>query len=135
MIILDRAYVRESAHAGDCCGITHIYNFPYSPEAMLYARSRLSGSGLVKRQKAYPAYFRDGNDEYPEQTALDRLKMMISNIEEGNEDRLGRKNGIIEIILNDLQEEWEVILDLDFIKVSTSYNSNSGNTISVYHRK
>lgn len=100
-------------HGGSCCGMNTIKNFWIAPHKKLAARA------------AYP-------NSFPIQSARDRLAAVIRNRESS------RSKGILEIVLVDAELEygWGKILveEFDFVEVNSNINSNSGNTIHVFHR-
>ena len=136
------SYIQESAHGGHNCGVTHIFNFIHStgedgPGLMLQPRFKKSAIQHSAWIASWPHLGLVVNDEYPAQSAGDRLKMMIERIEKGVPDqRIGRPQGVIEItLIEDQLDYWrEFIEALGFKEVSKNKNSNSSNTIYFFHR-
>lgn len=121
-------YFQVSYHGGACCGIKHIWGLPPSPSSTV---------GRKGKQKAGPneatQYYR-GNASFfpitaPLEKASDRLNRIIDYI------KSRRPGGIIEIVLSSHQLlNWrEHLKSIGFVEVNKVRNSNSGNTIHVYH--
>lgn len=126
---------RAHYHGGFCCGITTIYlGNVYSSDNM-WCRARTDNTGnrvtAIDHSQRREKY---GLLPRPAETILDRLDWYIEKIKQP------RPSGIIEIVLatgsekRRKQEPWIPVLEERGFKcVSTAKNSNSGNTIRVYH--
>jgi len=121
--------MRVHNHGGECCGIKHIFGFPYFPKdkvAALPMRKVHQGAGGEMRNP--------GKDFYPGprpvEPAQTRLKALIDYI-------LSDKTGhLVEIVLyKGTAANWhEVLTKKGFRKVSVFHNSNtSGTELHVYH--
>lgn len=138
MLVWPSNYINLRGHGGSCCGMSHILSFPDSPERVLLERK----TGPTQSYKVGSS----AADQFPQQTALERLEGVINNIEKGYTIKYadagieshitGRSQGIIEIVLNHLQlPAWEETLKkLKFKEVNKCKNSNTNNTIHVFHR-
>jgi hypothetical protein len=133
--------LRITCHGGKCCGIKHIFGFPYFP---LYGRE----PKLKKIPFSDPNYFNDEDSRgYPVNT-----KMMVYNLaapEEPLWDRMDRylkylreirPGGIVECTLAKQFGEWDQIklfepslFERGFKMVNEERNSNSNNIFRVYH--
>jgi hypothetical protein len=126
-------------HGGLCCGIKTIHKFPDSPNSTLEEVKATDGQGLSvyesgRRPECRPTVM-------PAETALERLDRLIAHKD---------KNwpyGVIEAVLvsttgaanagkpDSQVAVWGPILEeRGFECVTQCYNSNSWNTIFIYHR-
>lgn len=123
-------YLRRSPHGGHCCGITHVWNFPASPETMLDKREEKSPQSLTDYMAAYPSMANVINEFFPAQTALERLDEILYRIDED------RPQGIVEAVLIAFQVTyWDIVLaERGFKCVNDNMNSNSDHRLYVYHR-
>jgi hypothetical protein len=136
-------------HGGGCCGMSHIYSFPPTPETPLCERAAVTDLNTTYTAQPYgPRHL--AMQALPEETGVERLKRLIDVIEDGTvveaecgadccgyeTDGDGRPYGIIEVVLTEGQAKlWEkTLLSLDFKEVNRCKNSNSMNVIIVYHR-
>lgn len=129
--------VMSKCHGGACCGMTHIWNFPISPNVVLVERLRLNSAEWGKFIEDNPAYLMMTNLSYPIQTAGERLYDVIRDIEQGRPSlKESRPDGILEIVLVAYQlAGWkEILAELSFKEVNSRRNSNSGNICHVFHR-
>lgn len=129
-------FLKRSSHGGFCCGMTHIYTFPFNPDSLCGERKRETPEAWKKARSENPFVGLVYNDYQPTGRAGDRLRNVIKEITEGDLNvSLGRSKGIVEVVLTLGQvKEWEGLLtELGFVCVNTAKNSNSGNTINVYH--
>lgn len=122
-------------HGGKCCGIKTIHSFPYDleytepqlPKVSMDSADQI-GADVRSDQRFYHL-------SAPQETALERLKRYISYV------KGYRPRHVIEVVLADsllnyynLQRIWEpTLLDLGFNLVTSAVNSNSENTIYIYH--
>jgi hypothetical protein len=122
-------------HGGKCCGIKTIYGFErpdyfVSPEEK---RGFICPDEYGHHVSSDTDFF---TDEAPEETELERFDRLIEFCENH------RPNGIIEAVLasSDYKDYnqppfWEEhFLKRNFKLVNQCLNSNSGNTVYVYHR-
>lgn len=133
----NKSYIQESGHGGFCCGMTHIFNFPPMPTSVLNERVAKDKAERTAFIRDYPYQAQVLNDSYPQQTAAERLTQMVASIENGIPNVRGaRPLGIIDIVLTDEQcDFWrDTIEALGFKEVGSNENSNSSNTIRVFHR-
>lgn len=115
------AVVKIYDHGGLCCGMTHIYGFSVGPERVL-------SNEFISQTDAGKVYKYEPEEN---ETALKRFEKAVAAIE------TARPKGIIEVVLIDYQMTlgWKkVLIDCGFQQVSKSKNSNSGNTIYVWHK-
>lgn len=122
--------LRRSGHGGHCCGMTHIWNFPASPETMLDKREEESPKSLDTYLTNNPEMANVINEYFPAQTALERLDEILCRIDED------RPQGIVEAVLIASQVNYwnSVLTERGFKCVNDNMNSNSGNRLYVYHR-
>lgn len=130
--------MRISLHGGDCCGIKHIHGLgPHPDHGMLCARKARKMTSFG--QKLMPAvndmrsrnprknedFF---NEAAPQELPKDRFKRFVKFIKKH------RAHGIIETVINTNQKAWEPVFEKHgFKRVSFGQNSNSYQTIFVYH--
>lgn len=124
--------MRCTFHGGMCCGIKHIRGFN-EPSDMVQPQPK---TGLKNEDSfGYPVntemdFF---TDEAPKETALDRLDRILAFIKKR------RPSGIVEVVLAkgkymNQPASWEKILfDRGFSEINRCKNSNSSNTVIVYH--
>lgn len=121
------------SHGGFCCGMSTIFNMGYNPTANVgpmppLGNQRSAGSSVSKC--IYP-------HEAPEETYLARLDRYLAWID------TFRSKGVIEITLAGSQlpgaltqqSAWhDLLIERGFKAVTEFVNSNSGNTVTIYHR-
>jgi hypothetical protein len=67
-------------------------------------------------------------EKAPAETSAERLNRMLKFLKKK------RPHGIVEIVLTDSQHLWFPVLeDHGFVKVTTAVNSNTANTLNVFH--
>jgi len=124
-------------HGGQCCGIKTIYDFPYwSADPINAVMSKKSGREVPKgtMPDLYDIEANAGTpfrtEELPEEKAIDRLDRLIEIV------RTHRPSHLIEAVLNHIQRPyWEAeLLKREFRLVTTHSNSNTLNSIYVYHK-
>lgn len=130
-------YIRP--HGGGCCGMTHIYSLGVDPKFVL---------GAVTKPSVIPQNNQNVLYSRPKESNEERLRWIISTIgtrcqQVGNprlpcncEDlTIARPGGIIEVVLTQHQVIlWRPVLeDIGFKEVNSAVNSNSNNTIHVFH--
>lgn len=121
-------------HGGKCCGIKTIYGFfnhPYTDEeGALLATSANNNDANGHAVSSGMSFF---HEAAPVEKPVERLDRYLKYL------RRRRPSGIVEITLAvggcvDQKEDWEpVLLDRGFRVVNSCKNSNSGNTVFVYH--
>jgi hypothetical protein len=138
--------IQRAGHGGQCCGVTHVYNIPSSPDAMIAERKKKDSFQQSAHLASYPYLYLVTNEGFPKQTAAERMAEIVKRIECGTEDdddddelEHGRPQGVIEVILTDEQlgenRDWhEVLTALGFELVTETENSNSGNILNIYHK-
>jgi hypothetical protein len=99
----------RQAHGGDCCGMTHIHNFPYKPNAEVQKEL----DNIV--------------ESITEACAQEGCSCGCSAASPGR--------GLVEIVLVDAQAKgWHSSLKKrGFRRVGRFLNSNSGNYCNIYH--
>jgi hypothetical protein len=124
-------------HGGACCGIKHIHDMGGSPDTKLSARDALiDGATSFNRHPVrgvndahadtYPEDF--FYEEAPAETGAKRLDRLLKFLKKR------RPHGIVEIVLTNSQHLWFPVLeDHGFVKVTTAVNSNTDNTLNVFH--
>jgi hypothetical protein len=116
-----------TTHDGKCCGMACIYGFEghVGPSATAPA---ITPEVMRQYCLAYPGM--NMPSHIPAETALQRLRRVIQHRERA------RSSGIIEAVLTTQQlKTWESTLaDLHFKESCRNLNSNSQNTIVVFHR-
>lgn len=118
-------------HGGLCCGITYIYGFYAQPEEEIVSKTASDVDKYFKvvdhklDSRGHPIW-----GILPQEKAIDRLDRYVKAVE------AKRPQGIIEVVLVDFQQFYwkQVLLDYGFVQVNKSKNSNSGNTIYVWHK-
>lgn len=115
-------------HGGKCCGIKHIFGLGYHPDEMLPRRGKskkLKNEGSCFMNSTRPFF----HESAPAETYLKRLERIIAFIQ------VNRPWGVIEVVLSDCQLlHWRPkIEELGFKLVNKCKNSNSGQTIHIYH--
>lgn len=126
-----------SRHGGRCCGIKHIYGFYRRPDAVLPAVSQKEDLHFYS-DHASPGKAISGIGPCPKETLRDRLVRYLEFLDKR------RPQGIVEAVLatgfqGDIGtcqvELWRPVLEeLGFTLSVNAKNSNSGNTIYVFHR-
>lgn len=125
----DSTSLRRASHGAHCCGITHIFGFPYDPKDICPARLVQTSEQLKALWASAPMLANCVNDARPEETAEARFQAEV----------LGAKNartsGILEVVLTTGQcHFWRTIVEAEgFKEVSHAYNTNSAHTIHVFH--
>ena len=122
-------YMMPHGHGGFCCGMTHVYNFPrQNPESLVAIRQK-TDEQWDQYRRSYVAYSRALNSNRPQETFRERLIGIVSDI------ATSRNKGIVEVVLTQHQAPyWEEVLDeIGFRLVTTHTNSNSRNTLYVFH--
>lgn len=128
-------------HGGHCCGIKTIHNFSCDPDFKLPAVAA-TGTALGFDIAAPGRSFEYRPKAMPEETALERLDRLLKYKDKKS------PYGVVEAVLaatttfegEDPPAEsqvarWEpILLERGFVLVTECYNSNSGNTIYIYHR-
>lgn len=123
-------------HGGKCCGIKTIYDMGSNPQKNVlpvYKKNRLDDDINGSHVSSDTDFF---TDEAPRETHLQRLDRLIAFCDKY------RPNGIIEITLAESQHyfvdqfnPWKHLLyRRRFKRVTSCYNSNSGNRVHVFHR-
>lgn len=121
--------MRLILHGGQCCGFKCIYDLGYCPTETVPAKRKTK-----KLQNEGDAYYSSPKSFFwesaPEETKGKRLDRLLEFLDEY------RPQGICEIILADWQlVAWRpFLLERGFKEVNKCKNSNSGNTIHVFHR-
>lgn len=115
-------------HGGKCCGIKHIQGLDYDPNAMLSAKRRgkkLSNEGSCYMNSTRPFFY----ESAPAETYLQRFDRIIAFI------KTNRPKGVIEVVISDFQlVNWRPLIEeRGFNLVTKAKNSNSGQTIHIYH--
>lgn len=118
-------------HGGLCCGITSIYGFYAKPEHEIASKT----ASDVDKYFRVVDYKLDSRgcatwEILPQEKAIDRFDRYVKAVE------AKRPQGIIEVVLMDFQQLYwkQVLLDYGFVQVNKAKNSNSGNTIYVWHK-
>jgi hypothetical protein len=128
------------AHGGHCCGMNHIYGLSDGPSRLLpevpmgtiaffkHWNSKVA-SGEVKTLPQHPLGGIYPNAR-PKETTLERMKAFIEWSKKN-----WRPSGIIEVVTAGSQDvDWRPELEkLGFKLVNQALNSNSLNTLYVYH--
>lgn len=116
-------------HGGRCCGIKTIYGMTYSPlgeEEELTEHSKTSYD--LSTSMDIPSDFNIYPYNAPAETGVARLDRYLEYL------KTWRPKGLVEINLNGSQAVWEkYLLDRGFKAVTTFINSNTFNTVTVYH--
>lgn len=108
-------------HGGGCCGVNHIFNFPYNPEA--------TDDQRISQIKAAIAEIIDNYDiDYDCDCEYDRACNCY-------EAAVANWSCACECVLTTLQlTQWRQPLEtVGFREVHSFYNSNSGNTCHVFY--
>lgn len=121
-------------HGGHCCGIKTIRNLGVGPD-FIYSSSLFTGDDRHVDGTTFSTSISFFKGTLPKETNDKRLVRLIYACEEK------RKHGIIEVVVSsnlngfDQHERWKPVLEkLNFKLVNSCLNSNTGNTIFVYHR-
>ncbi len=128
-------YIGAFRHGGFCCGVTHIYGFHQGPSAKLTALTPKKPEEIQPYIQSHPSYWGYYQLEFPQQTARERLEATIHAIARGSRNCMGRRGGIIEVALTNGQKQyWDhVLLEIGFVETFKAVNSNTNNTITMYH--
>lgn len=115
-------------HGGKCCGIKHIQGLDYDPHAMLSAKrsgKKLMNEGSCYMNSTRPFFY----EAAPAETYLKRFDRILAFI------KANRPKGVIEVVLSDFQlVTWRPLIEeRGFKLVTKAKNSNSGQTIHIYH--
>jgi hypothetical protein len=129
--------MRISLHGGNCCGVKHIHDLGYYPSIPLAARKaiKMTSFGQIPGVGTNDMMYRNSrgkcdffNEAAPQESAKERFNRFVEFIKKN------RPKGIIEVILNGMQNAWIPILkEHGFEKVSSGKNSNTYSTIFIYH--
>lgn len=121
--------MRLILHGGKCCGMKCIYDLGYYPTEIVPRKrktKKLKNEGAAYLSSPKSFFY----EAAPEETKGQRLNRLLEFLDEK------RPKGICEIVLAD----WQLVAWRDFIKargfveVNKCMNSNSGNSIHVFHR-
>jgi hypothetical protein len=129
--------LKISLHAGNCCGVKHIWGLSYYPDITLCARK---GGGKT----SFNDHWSDANNDMmhsnsngkcdffneaaPKETYAERFSRLVEFIKDN------RSHGIIEVVLNSSQHMWKPILEKHgFKEVTSGKNGNTGHMITIYH--
>jgi hypothetical protein len=119
LVVVELELEREE-HGGGCCGITHLYNFPFGDTHSLEQKK----AGLQKEIDYAVMRHRYADD-------------WIERREDGEDDIDIAKDWrhAIEVILNEHQlQHWNDVLEaVGFKQVFSFLNNNSGNECFVYY--
>lgn len=121
--------MRLILHGGSCCGMKHIWGLGYDHADMVPRKRRTQ-----KLKNEGDCYISSPRSFFwlsaPTEPASNRLDRLLEFLDEH------RPQGICEIVLNGSQLlGWrDFIEDRGFVQVNKCKNSNSGNTIYVFHR-
>lgn len=74
---MSSGYIIEKSHGGHCCGMSHLYMFPRSPSFRCDMRKKQSDEEFFRYLKKNPHLLNAVNDEYPAQTAEERVRAVI----------------------------------------------------------
>lgn len=118
-------------HGGLCCGIKTIHGFYPSPNSLaaeLQAVPRDDSDQLGHNVNSNQRFF---TDAAPEEKMSERIDRYIAFVKEH------RPQHIIEVVIAHFQlGMWkEFLRSRQFRKVTEAKNSNSGNTIYIYHKR
>jgi hypothetical protein len=130
--------VKISLHGGECCGIKHIHGLGRYPHVGIASRRALPvntafGQWSMRaindmrysNKKADCDFY---NLSAPSETYEKRFKRFVKFIKEH------RAQGTIEVVINYSQKVWIPILEEQGFKmVSSGKNSNTANTIEIWH--
>lgn len=126
-------------HGGKCCGIKTIHGMGTDPNATQSALRKPRRTEKQDNADQYGPDIRSSTNFYrysaPKETSLQRLDRYIAFLKEV------RPQGIIEIVLAKTSYDfssqlthWNApLLERGFKEVNRCKNSNSGNTVVVYH--
>ena len=117
-----------SNHGGKCCGIKHIFGF-YALDTVCSALVKANQNNKDANGHNVSSSDNFFTDEAPEEVLTDRFNRYVEYL------KVRRPSGIVEVTLvHGYQDDWVPILKKkDFKEVSNFYNSNSGNTVTIYH--
>ncbi len=120
-------------HGGLCCGIKTIHGFSNTTDWNCDALDEIGADNRDQAASQSHQNERFFHEAAPQETALERLDRYLEYC-----DRR-RPQGVIEVVLaaSDWAQlpAWEpVLLERGFKMVTSAKNSNSNNTIYIYHR-
>lgn len=128
-------------HGGWCCGIKQIAGFRRLPTDLMSCRDVVAAARDNKYDLAFAAWVSDHEGSLypkkePAETYLQKLDRYL-----GYNDKLF-PSGVVEVVLATSvyphmdQKVWMPVLEeRGFELVTSNPNSNSGNTIHIYHRR
>ena len=128
-------------HGGYCCGIRQIFGFRLRPDEIIQARNVVEVARHSKLDLPFAIYIRDEQDakypqKEPQETTLEKLDRYLRY-----DDALFG-SGVLEIVLAESnyahvnQACWmPIVKERGFERVTSNLNSNTGNTIHIYHRR
>lgn len=135
--------MRLAAHGGYCCGIKTIHGLGYSPDDLISEKeAHKTASGLHDADQS--GYTPHGDINLftagaPEETEGSRFKRVLAHLKDI------RPAGVCEVVTVDrgdtdnntfiaTTDKWgDFLAGLGFNKVTSAKNSNSGNTIDIWH--
>lgn len=129
--------MRLLCHGGKCCGMRHIYGLQSSPSRTVCPVDKTPdffgpSNGAGEYQKPGQNFFSDAAPQEPAWRRLDRYLEYC--------DRR-RPRGIVEVVVvsggfyTSQHDKWRrSLIKRGFKKVNECWNSNSSNTLHVYHR-
>ena len=113
-------------HGGRCCGIKHIWGMTNEPAQILTPQAALNDSGIGWSHSQY-------SHPRPKEAASDRLDALVDFA------RCNWPEHIIEVVVADTgytkqAQNWsDALIERGFKEVNRNINSNSTNTVVVYH--
>lgn len=124
--------MRLAFHGGRCCGIKTIYEMGGEPEGVLSAIDAVPKNNADVLYNNTDTMTRFFHEKAPKETYLERLDRYIAYC------KTYRPSHIIEITLAQgaycNQKKWDPLLEeRGFVKTIEGRNSNSGNTVRVFH--
>ena len=122
-------------HGGLCCGIKTIYSLGTDPDALCVSLEKIAVDDRDQYGYHVSSADRFFHKAAPEETKKERLKRYIEYCHER------RPQGMIEVTTAiDPYDKWlsqglwePILLELGFKLVTEFKNSNSGNTVKVWH--
>lgn len=115
-------------HGGKCCGIKTIYGFSYNPQDHVDAIPEIAMDNRDQGDGDASSSTRFFHEEAPSEAALTRFDRYIEYV------KRRRPKHIIEVVLNNFQKLWvDVLKERGFKKSVSAVNSNTGNTVTVWH--
>lgn len=123
------------SHGGDCCGIKQIYGFGKDPIDLVYA---IKAAKTAKESTdAATARRMMSNVNLPQESATDRLKRYVDYAVKAWPGHLLEVAIVVKNaphLVYSSQKAWVPILeDMGFKKVNEFKNSNTANTVGVFH--